>query len=203
MPTPAGELNYLEFPRRCRPPLLGEPDALLRSRQAQAGSRPVAVVPRVQLHDPAGLRLRGTEQALRHAAADGRLGPVGQHHQRHRPRPQDGNATTLRADLAPADDFVRSEDGQVAQRSGVAQRRHAEPLRVLAILAQYGGRRRRAFPEALHDDAARRGRAAGSARRIGDQRGQEGAGDGSDRHAAWPRRCRAGRRDRAQDVRGA
>jgi tyrosyl-tRNA synthetase len=35
-----------------------------------------------------------------HAPADGRLGPVGQHHQRHRPRPPHGHAAALRADLA-------------------------------------------------------------------------------------------------------
>ena len=33
----------------------------------------------VQLHDPAGLRLHGAEPALRLPAADGRLGPMGQH----------------------------------------------------------------------------------------------------------------------------
>ncbi len=35
--------------------------------------------------------------------ADGRLRPVGQHRQRHRPRPPHGHAAALRADLAAAD----------------------------------------------------------------------------------------------------
>ena len=37
---------------------------------------------------------------------------------------------------------------------------------------------------------------------AGHQRGEESAGDRSDRAGPWPRRGRAGRRDRAQDLRG-
>ncbi len=43
------------------------------------------------------------------------------------------------------------EDGQDRQRRGLAQRRHDQPLRLLAVLAQHRGRRRRALPEAVHD----------------------------------------------------
>ena len=39
-------------------------------------------------------------QALRLPPADGRLGPVGQHRQRHRSRPPHGHAAALRPDLA-------------------------------------------------------------------------------------------------------
>ena len=38
---------------------------------------------------------------------------------------------------------VGREDGQDRQRRGLAQRRHEEPLRLLAVLAQHRGRRRR------------------------------------------------------------
>ena len=75
-------------------------------------------------------------------------------------------------------------------------------LRFLAVLAQHRGRRCRPLPEALHHAAAGRDRPAGSARRLGDQRGQEGPGDRSDGDAAWPRGRRTGGRDRAQDLRG-
>ncbi len=61
------------------------------------------------------------------------------------------------------------------------------PLRLLAVLAQHRGRRRRALPQAVHGAAARRDRQARRAARRGDQRGQEGAGDRSDRPGARPR----------------
>ena len=75
------------LPARHRPALLGQPDAVLREREVAARPRAVAVVPRVQLHDPAGLRLPRAQPPRRLPAADGRLGPVGQHRQRHRPHP--------------------------------------------------------------------------------------------------------------------
>ena len=49
----------------------------------------------------------------------------------------------------------------------------ARALRLLAILAQQRGRRRRPLPQAVHPAAARRDRAARGARRGGDQRGEE------------------------------
>ena len=76
-------------------------------------------------------------------------------------------------------------------------------LRLLAVLAQQRGRRRRPLPQAVHPAAARRDRAARGARRSRDQRGEEGSGQRGDRAAA---RARGGRRtrrrDRAQDLRG-
>ena len=75
------------FPARRRPALLGQPHAGVRLGQAAARAPAGTVVPRIQLHDPAGLRLRRALQAHRLRAADGRLGPVGQHRQRHRSRP--------------------------------------------------------------------------------------------------------------------
>ncbi len=71
-----------------------------------------------------------------------------------------GHAAALRADLPAADDGVGRQDGQDRRRRHLAQRGAALRLRLLAVLAQHRGRRRRALPEALHDAAARRGRQA-------------------------------------------
>ena len=93
--------------------------------------------------------------------ADGRLGSVGQHRQRHRSRPAHGERAAVRADLTPLlDDLGGREDGQDRRRRRVAQCRHALALRLLAILAQRRGRRRRTLPEAVHGAAARRDRQA-------------------------------------------
>ena len=100
-------------------------------------------------------------QALRLQSADGRLRPVGQHRQRRRSRPAHGHASALRADLPAADHIVGRQDGQDRGGRGVAQRRHAARLRLLAVLAQHRGRRRRPLPEAVHhlplDEIARLG----------------------------------------------
>ena len=60
-------------------------------------------------------------------AADGRLGPVGQHHGRHRPDPPPPRAGRPRPHLAPADQGRRRQDGQVgrAARSGSTPTRPA------------------------------------------------------------------------------
>ena len=83
--------------------------------------------------------------APRLRAADGRLRPMGQHRQRHRSRPPPAQCAALRADLAADHHVVGRQDGQDRRRRGVAQRRPGEPLRILAILAQHRGRRRRRF----------------------------------------------------------
>ncbi len=64
-----------------------QPDAELRFRQAAARPRTAADLPGVQLHDPPGLRLPGAVAPPRLSAADGRVGPVGQHRQRDRAGP--------------------------------------------------------------------------------------------------------------------
>ena len=74
-------------------------------------------------------------------------------------------------------------------------------LRLLAVLAQHRGRRRRPLPEAVHHAAAGRDRQAGGAAGRGDQRGQEGAGDRGDGAAARPREGRGRRQDGAGDLR--
>ena len=90
--------------------------------------------------------------------------------------------------------------GKTAQGRGLAQRRPVLALRFLAVLAQRRGRRRRQVPQAVHDPADERDRQAGGAAGRRDQRGQEGAGDGSDRAAAWPRRRQHSGRNRPADV---
>ena len=59
--------------------------------------------------------------------------------------------------------------GKIRQGRGLAQRRHAEPLRLLAVLAQHRGRRRWPLPAPVHGDAASRGREAGVASGLGHQ----------------------------------
>ena len=155
------------LPARRRAAFLGQPHARVRLGEAAARAPAGAVVPRIQLHDPAGLRFRRALQAPRLRAADGRLRPVGQHRQRHRSRPAHAQRAAVRADRAADHDLLRRQDGQDRGRRGVAQCRPGEPVRVLAILAQHRGRRRRALPQAVHRAAARRDR------RLAALKGQE------------------------------
>ena len=97
------------------------------------------------------------------------------------------------------DDRVGRQDGQDRAGRGVAQCRPVLALRLLAILAQRRGRRRRQVSKAVHDPADERDRKARGVAGRRDQRGQEGAGDGSDRAAARPRRRQHGRRNRPAD----
>ncbi len=85
------------FPARCRPPLLGQPHAHHGSGQAPARTRAADELHRVQLHDPAGLRFRGAQQALRLPPANGRLRSMGQHRQRRRTRPPLGHRSNSSA----------------------------------------------------------------------------------------------------------
>ena len=85
---------------RCRPALLGQSHADHGLGEAAARARPAAHLPRIQLHDPAVLRLRGAAQAPQLHPADGRLGPVGQHRHGRRSRPPHGGRRAVRADHA-------------------------------------------------------------------------------------------------------
>ncbi len=96
------ELNYIDFLRDVGRHFSVNRMLAFEFGEAQARAPARAVVPRVQLHDPAGLRFRRAQQALRLRAADGRLGPVGQHRQRHRSRPSHDERPAVRADLAAA-----------------------------------------------------------------------------------------------------
>lgn len=70
----------------------------------------------VELHKRTGCRLQMG------------LGPVGQHHQRHRPRPPHGHRAALCPDLAASDHLVGRKDGQVGQRRHLAEPGHAVGL---------------------------------------------------------------------------
>ena len=76
------------------------------------------LVHRVQLHAAAGQRLPVAVRARRRRAADGRLGPVGQHHRRDRPHPPRRRWHRARPDLAAADEGRRRE----VRQDGVGQR---------------------------------------------------------------------------------
>jgi tyrosyl-tRNA synthetase len=57
----ADQAQLHRLPARRRPALLGQPHAVVRLGEAAARARAGVVVPRIQLHDPAGLRLRRAE----------------------------------------------------------------------------------------------------------------------------------------------
>ena len=63
--TPTGwtRCSYIPFLRDVGRAFLGQPHADLRQREAAAGPRAAADLPRIQLHDPAGLRLPGAGAA--------------------------------------------------------------------------------------------------------------------------------------------
>src|SRR4051794_7527262 len=74
--------------------------------QAPARTRSGNELYRIQLHDPAGLRLRRAQPTLRLPFADGRIGPMGQHRQRDRSRPPHGyTAIACAYDTADHDIF--------------------------------------------------------------------------------------------------
>ncbi len=91
--------------------------------------------------------------------------------------------------------------GKTAQGAVWLNADQFSPVRFLAILAQRRGRRRRQVPKTVHDPADGRDRKTGRVAGRRDQRSQEGAGDGSNRAVARPRRRQHGRRNRPADVR--
>ena len=114
-----------------------------------------------------------------------------------------GERAAVRADLAAAHHRLRRQDGQDRGRRGVAQRRHGEPVRLLAVLAQHRGRRRGALPQAVHRAAARRDR-AGSRRSQGEEINEAKKVLATEATALVHGRAAAdaGRRNGAQDLRG-
>jgi tyrosyl-tRNA synthetase len=115
------------FPARYRAAFLGQPDAQLREREIAPRPGAIAQLPRIQLHDPAGLRFPRAEPPLRLPGAVRGLGPVGQYRQRDRPDAARARRGDLRADDAAPDNVGRQEDGQIRLGRDLAQRRDAEP----------------------------------------------------------------------------
>ena len=139
----------------------GRRQALHRAVHARQGLRPGAarsrpVVHGVQLHAPAGDRFPAPLPGDGRRAADGRRGPVGQHHGRPGAHPSGGGGERRsragpRAVLPVA---ARAERHEVRQERGrrlpVARRHWHESLRVLSVLAQRGRPRRRGLPALVH-----------------------------------------------------
>ena len=116
-----------------------QPDGGQGLGPAPHGERARDLLHRVQLHAAPGQRLPVPLRAPRRRAADGRLGPVGQHHDGHRPHPAHARADRPRADLAPPHAPGRRQDGQDRRRCGVARPR---PDRRRTSSASSGCRRR-------------------------------------------------------------
>ena len=123
-----GELSADRLPARHRQALHGPVHARQGLRPGPAGAR--AVVHRVQLHAPAGVRLRAPPPDDGRRAADGRRRPVGQHHGRPGADPADeaggaredgdpgaGPRPRVQAAAVAVGDEVRQERGR-ASRSG-------------------------------------------------------------------------------------
>ena len=87
--------------------------------------------------------------------------------------------------------------GKTAQGAVWLTADRLSPVRLLAVLAQHRGRRRRPLPAPVHRSAAGRDRPAGSAGRRRDQRGQEDPGHRGHRPGPRPADADAGRRNRA------
>ena len=130
------KLNYIDFLRDVGRHFSVNRMLAMDSVKLRLERRAGALFPRIQLHVPAGLRLHRALQALRRHPADGRLGPVGQHRHRHRSRPAHGARAVLRPDLAAHHRRLGRENGQDRRRRRLARRDDAEPVRLLAVLAQ-------------------------------------------------------------------
>ena len=198
----AGRPQLRRLPARVRPALLGQPDARLRLGQAAPRARASSELSGVQLHGAPGLRLPGIGAPVRLRAADGRLGPVGQHRQRHRSGPAARPEDAVRPDLAAYYHRLGRQDGQDRHGRRLAQPGAAVGLRLLAVLAQRRGRRRRPLPAPLHRASGGRDRALGSVEGRRDQRGQKTARRRGDQALSRAGRGRSGGRDRAPDLRG-
>ena len=120
-----GQLGYIPFLRDFGTHFTINRMLTFDSVQAAARARAAADAARVQLHGDAGLRLPRAVAPLRLPAADGRLGPVGQHRQRRRARPPHRRQPPVRPDHAADHHGLRPEDGQDRGRRGLAGRRRA------------------------------------------------------------------------------
>ena len=164
------------------------------------------LVHRVQLHDPPGLRLRDAVPRARRRDADGRRGPVGQHHGRPRAHPPNERRRRreprprhrVQAAAVAVGGEVRQERGR---RLGVARPRADDALRVLPVLGAGGRPRRRDVPAVVHGAPAGADRGARRRGRRPSRAARGAAGAGARRHDAGPRRGRG--RGRGARLRGA
>ena len=142
-------------------------------------------------------------QAPRLHAADGRLGPVGQHRHRRRSRPPHGRRAQLFGLTTPL--MTTASGAKMGKTAAGAVWLNADMLPRLRLLAISGATPRTPMSAASCgcSPTCRSTRSPGWPRcRRGDQRGEEDPGQRGHRAAARPRRGRGRRRDRAQDLRG-
>ena len=122
-----GTAALARVPARRRQARDRQPDGGQGVRAQPDGGRARHLVHRVQLHAPAGQRLPLAVRAPRRGAADGRLGPVGQHHRGHRSHPADARAPAPTASpgrCSPCPAAPRWAS-RPAARSGSIRPRHA------------------------------------------------------------------------------
>ncbi|MNE24294.1 hypothetical protein D3C80_1175800 [compost metagenome] len=124
----AVQVRLRRVPARLRHAFHGQPDAELRLGQAAPRARAADDLPRVQLHADAVGGLPGAEPLAERDAADGRLGPVGQHHLGRRSGAPRRSESLVRSDHAPADHGLGRQDGQDGPGRHLAERRTAQPL---------------------------------------------------------------------------
>ena len=182
--VPAGAGLEVPARRRRQPDALGEQprldraavsdrlparhrQALPRRHHAQEGcgqrapeQRRRHLLRRVQLPDPAGPRLPAALPRLRLCAADRRQRPMGQPHQRRRPHPPGGGRRGARDRHAAHHEHRRHQVRQERGQRDLAGSGDVQPVRVLPVLAQQRGCRRRHPAEGLHVPDPRRDRGA-------------------------------------------
>ena len=110
-------LGYISAAARSRRAFHRQPHADLRLGAAAAGPRAAADVPRIQLHDPAELRFPRAVPPARGDAADGRVGPVGQHRLRRRSGAPHRGRDGVRPDHAADHHRLGRQDGQDRARA--------------------------------------------------------------------------------------
>ncbi len=137
----AGRQPRLDRPGRCARLPARRGQALHRERHVGQGVGPQPdrgrvghLLHRVQLHAAPGQRLPVASRPRGVRAADRGVGPVGQHHRRHRPHPPAHRRPRPRAQLPVAAALRRSEVRQERGRRRVARRRPHLALRLLPVL---------------------------------------------------------------------
>ena len=188
-PRLAGRVQPDRVPARRREALHGPVHARQGLGPGAAGSR--AVVHRVQLHAPAGGRLRAPAPDDGRRAADGRRRPVGQHHGRPRADPparwgrggecRPGPRAGLQAPALAVGREVREERGW---RVGLAGCCADDAVRVLPVLAQHGRPGRGDVSALVHGVPARGDRAARCCGDVCAGASRGAAGTGSRHHDA-------------------